>query len=67
MPNEGNEFSTALNLLIKLEDKLHEREVPPERFEMLLNLAHSKIAARRDIEEVLEAISKLADALLEGI
>lgn len=67
MPSGSNEFTTALNLLIKLEDKLREREIPPERFEMLLNLAHSKVAARRDIEDVLDAISRLADVLLDGI
>lgn len=66
-PGERNEFSTALDILIKLEDKLRERAVPPERYEMLLNLAHTKVAARKDIEDLLDAISRLTDIFLERI
>jgi len=67
MRDTSNEYTTALNLLLKLEDKLLERQVPPERYEMLLNLAHTKVAARKDINEVIEAIERLTDVLLDDI
>jgi hypothetical protein len=67
MPTERNEFTSAVDILIKLEDRLREKGIPPERFEMLLNLAHVKAAARKDIEDVLDAISRLTDILLDEI
>lgn len=63
MDGDINEYQRALEILIKLEDKLRERAVPEEKWELLLTVGHRKIAQRVDIEEVLRVIERLCDLL----
>ena len=61
--DKRNEFQIAFEVLLKLEDKLIERNVPRQRYELLLNAANSKIRYRKDIERVLAIIEELCDLL----
>ena len=63
---ETSEYAKALETLLKLEDKLRNRKIPPERYELLLDLAHRRIRDYRDISEVADIIVRLCDVLVDS-
>lgn len=63
MVGTSSEHREAFEILLKVVDRLREKDVPEEKYEMLWRTANNKIRDYKDIEEILQIINRLCDFL----